>query len=627
MDNPPPHHSSVFARLLGLLEATRLVRNESDLPTLLDEIARTIAESLGFGTVAVNLYRPAWDAFEVTTVHGGDRVREALLGARRDLDALRPLLDPRFELRGAYFVPEGEFDWGASEIVHFVPDLEPPAIENAWRPEDALLVPLHAADGGLLGIISVDEPTAGRRPTVDEIDVLVAVSEHAALALESAQASARAESHRAALERLLAVSARLNETREVDEALDIVCSGISEALGYGCVSVELHDPRTGVYTTGARLGTTSDAPPFSDHELARLLDPQFELEGCYLLPDVEARRRVGLDRATHRSEHNGSGPHAWDHHWLIVPLVAHGRSVGFLWADDPVDRLLPTRDRLLSLRAFANHAAAALDAATQAAAQRVVEARTSAVLQTALDAVVTIDHAGRIVELNPAAQEIFGWTGDELGGPFLELAIPPAALPSIRETLAGGVASLLGKRLEVEFRRSDGRRFPAEVVLTRIELGDAPFYAAWVRDVSRDKARDEELREAAAKYRTLVEGLPLTTYINELGLPVRTRWMSPQIEQLLGFPAADWLQADFFVERVHPDDRERVLAEVERTHATGVPFRGEYRLLHRDGHVVHVRDETIAVRDDEYRPLFLQGFLVDVGHEPRADVLPLRAVS
>jgi PAS domain S-box-containing protein len=148
-----------------------------------------------------------------------------------------------------------------------------------------------------------------------------------------------------------------------------------------------------------------------------------------------------------------------------------------------------------------------------------------------------------------------------------------------------------------------------------------------VRDVSRDKARDAELRDAAAQYRTLVEGLPLTTYINELGLPVRTRWMSPQVEQLLGFPASEWLREDFFLERVHPDDRERVLAEVERTHATGVPFRAEYRLVHRDGHVVHVRDETIAVRDDEYRPLFLQGFLVDVGEAPRADVLPLRAVS
>jgi PAS domain S-box-containing protein len=545
----------------------------------------------------------------------------------RDLDALRPLMDPRFELRGAYFVPEGEFDWASSEIVHFVPNLEPPPIENAWRREDALLVPLHAADGSLLGIISVDEPTTGRRPGVDEIDVLVAVAEHAALALESAQAAAHADGHRTALERLLVVSASLNETREVDEALSIVCEAVRDALGFATVSIELRDPATGAHATGLRIGAGAETPPFSDDELAPLLDPAFELEGCYLLSDAEARGRVGLARPTHRSHANGSGPHAWDHHWLIVPLVAHGRAIGFLWADDPADRLLPGRDKLQVLRAFANYAATALDAATQFAALEIGEARTKALLDSAFDAVVAIDAEGRIVELNPAAGEIFGWTSDDIGARFLERAVPPGNLEDVRAWLAGGVGPLLGKRLELEFLRSDGRTFTAEVVLARLELPGVPLYAAWVRDVSRDKARDEELREAGAKYRTLVEGLPLTTYINELGLPVRTRWMSPQIEQLLGFAASDWLQEDFFVERVHPDDRERILAEVERTHATGVPFRAEYRLLHRDGHVVHVRDETIAVRDDEYRPLFLQGFIVDVGDAPRADVHPLRAVS
>src|SRR3954471_23232921 len=108
---------------------------------------------------------------------------------------------------------------------------------------------------------------------------------------------------------------------------------------------------------------------------------------------------------------------------------------------------------------------------------------------------------------------MFGWTTEELGGRFLELAIPPHALGSVRATLAGGAGQLLGKRLELELLRSDGRTFASEVVLTRVDLPGAPLYAAWLRDVSRDKARDGELRDAAAKYRTLVEGLPLATYV------------------------------------------------------------------------------------------------------------------
>ena len=65
--------------LRGLLEVTRLLRAREDLPALLNAVARTISETLGFRTVAVSLYRRAWDDFEVTAVHGGDAARAALL--------------------------------------------------------------------------------------------------------------------------------------------------------------------------------------------------------------------------------------------------------------------------------------------------------------------------------------------------------------------------------------------------------------------------------------------------------------------------------------------------------------------------------------------------------------------
>jgi PAS domain S-box-containing protein len=63
---------------------------------------------------------------------------------------------------------------------------------------------------------------------------------------------------------------------------------------------------------------------------------------------------------------------------------------------------------------------------------------------------------------------------------------------------------------------------------------------------------------------------------------------------------------------LHPDDHDAVLAEIARTHETGEDFRMEYRMIAADGSIVHVRDETTAVRDREYRPIVLQGFLVDV---------------
>jgi PAS domain S-box-containing protein len=133
-----------------------------------------------------------------------------------------------------------------------------------------------------------------------------------------------------------------------------------------------------------------------------------------------------------------------------------------------------------------------------------------------------------------------------------------------------------------------------------------------LRDVTKRREREERLRETEAKYRTLVETIPLATYINTVGLPVITSYISPQIEAMLGYPVSNWLQPGFYESVIHPDDRNRVMAEVTRTHETGEDFRCEYRLIHADGRTVWVLDETVAVRDEEYRPILLQGFVVDI---------------
>jgi PAS domain S-box-containing protein len=132
-------------------------------------------------------------------------------------------------------------------------------------------------------------------------------------------------------------------------------------------------------------------------------------------------------------------------------------------------------------------------------------------------------------------------------------------------------------------------------------------------DASKRRLAELALVESEARFRTLVERLPIVTYVNPLGFPIRTTYISPHVEKLLGYPAERWLLGDdFWVTCLHPDDRERVLAGASLTHAEGAPFRGTYRMLHADGHVVTVLDETIPVRDEQGNALFLQGFLLDI---------------
>src|SRR5262249_47689788 len=263
---------------------------------------------------------------------------------------------------GAYGLRGGELDGGV-EDAGYVPPLEPGSGEDGWHPEDALFVPLRHTGGYLLGILSVDEPLTRRRPTDEDLDALVVVADHAALAVQSAQEAAVAARHKVALERLLAVSSRLPAEPVADEILAAVCAGIHDALGFRNVLAVLRDangqlePRA---AGGWSLGEVQRAEPVFMRESEGLLDPAFETEGCFLLPSADAQKRV-LRRPRHRTDLNGRGPWAWNHHWLLVPLYdSLGEVIGILWVDEPEDRLLPSRDALQALRVFANQASAAI---------------------------------------------------------------------------------------------------------------------------------------------------------------------------------------------------------------------------------------------------------------------------
>ena len=156
------------------------------------------------------------------------------------------------------------------------------------------------------------------------------------------------------------------ETLAVRPILQSVCEAIRAALGFSHVSVELLDEDSGRTVPEAAVGWSLEEIARSGIDRAaldRLLDPAFEVEGCYLLPGDVACERLGV-APTYRTAHNGRGPHAWDHHWLVLPLHAtDGGLVGVIWVDEPEDRLLPSQARLQTLRTFANQASTAVASA------------------------------------------------------------------------------------------------------------------------------------------------------------------------------------------------------------------------------------------------------------------------
>ena len=130
------------------------------------------------------------------------------------------------------------------------------------------------------------------------------------------------------------------------------------------------------------------------------------------------------------------------------------------------------------------------------------EERMRAVLESALDCVIAMDHEGRIIEFNPAAEKTFGYRRDAAIGQILsDLIIPPAFRERHREGLkhylSTGQARLFGKRVQLTGMRSDNSEFPVELALTRFGSKERPMFTGFIRDITEQKHAEEQLREQA----------------------------------------------------------------------------------------------------------------------------------
>jgi diguanylate cyclase (GGDEF)-like protein/PAS domain S-box-containing protein/excisionase family DNA binding protein len=132
----------------------------------------------------------------------------------------------------------------------------------------------------------------------------------------------------------------------------------------------------------------------------------------------------------------------------------------------------------------------------------------AAVLRLALDAIISIDATGHVLEFNPAAERMFGYTREQtIGAEMAELIVPPAMREAHRRGLArmldGGEARILDRRIELEAMRADGSLFPVELAITQME-GSAPTYTGFIRDLTANKLVEQERAEAIARQALVV---------------------------------------------------------------------------------------------------------------------------
>ena len=211
---------------------------------------------------------------------------------------------------------------------------------------------------------------------------------------------------------------------------------------------------------------------------------------------------------------------------------------------------------------------AATGAADGKTALRAGEAHALAILDAALDAVVTIDHLGRVLEFNRAAETTFGYRRqDVLGQELAELIVPPESREAHRKALTRwtadgpmeGAGTLLGRRVDVEAMRADGTVFPAELAISRVEIPGPPVFTACIRDASERHDTEARLKAAELRYRTLVEQLPLISYVDQSDDPIsKPLYISPQSRPCWAAPPTNGSPCPSSVRELDPPRRPRL---------------------------------------------------------------------
>jgi diguanylate cyclase (GGDEF)-like protein/PAS domain S-box-containing protein len=240
----------------------------------------------------------------------------------------------------------------------------------------------------------------------------------------------------------------------------------------------------------------------------------------------------------------------------------------------------------------------------------------------ASDIIIVIEAEGTIRYQSPSVRRILGYDPDALVGTNVFELLHPEDVEQGADALAEALSSP-GITRPMVLRWHHAACSWRHLESIGNSLLDDPGVRGIVftsRDVT-DRVRAEEmLKEAKEWYRMLVEQVPAIVYVQELGEPSSTLYVSPRVEEMLGWPPGDLMgdNSRWFA-MVHPEDRERVDAEIDRSLRSDGPFRAEYRFVARDGRFVWVRDEATVVLDADGIPRLWHGVIIDITERKRTE--------
>ena len=249
------------------------------------------------------------------------------------------------------------------------------------------------------------------------------------------------------------------------------------------------------------------------------------------------------------------------------------------------------------------------------------EVRYRRLFEAAQDGILILDaRTGLIEDVNPHLIYMLGFSRAEFTkkklwdvGAFKDIETSQAAFKALQENETIRYEDL-------PLKTKDGRLIPVEFVSNVYVAGGKKVIQCNIRDITEHRRMENAHLESDARFRRLVEQLPTVIYTNATGEASTPLYISPHIKTLLGYTPKEWLaDPKLWSKTLHPEDRQRVIAQASEANKNNKPFNMEYRMVARDGHTVWVHDQYMLVTDLEGQPPFWQGLILDITPRKQAD--------
>lgn len=277
----------------------------------------------------------------------------------------------------------------------------------------------------------------------------------------------------------------------------------------------------------------------------------------------------------------------------------------------------------------------------QAADLRKAEQRFRSLLETAPDAIVIVDHRGEVSLVNTRAEQLFGKSRGELVGRSVDLL-----LPNWQATFSESGSS----SLETQGTHPINGAFPVEVTFSPLKTDEGSICIAAIRDITERKKVEEKirllnesleqkvaertrelmadvqerkrteqaLRESEQRLRVAIDAAAMGVW--NLDLKTRSMAVSDRMARLLRFEPVECVLAfDEWIGRVHADDRERVVAELDEVTSTGAQYESEYRVAFEKGEAVWIASRGQVLANEHGLPVTLTGVAQDVNDRRQSE--------